>query len=308
MDLRHNQLPWSDQIWAKINADLAQALAQSRRVRAPFEVFHVPSSTQTVMADARDPGAVDAVSRYKYSETETLPVVELWAPFEVLQSQVQNEGEGFFALDRVIEAAHEIGFAEDMLLMYGSDVLTYRSGLRIVKNNKTLPPSAQISNVRTLWDGLKDHTYRAPSDNSYVRGAYGAKKPVGLELFNTVVEARKTLRSVHRYEPYALFLSSNLEGALQSTVPGSNSLNTPIERMRPLVTAGIHTTPVLPDDSAIVVSVARAWVDIAQAMEPSVQFLRIGSNGQYEMRLVERFAFRLKDRTARCAIYMNPNS
>ena len=26
MDLRHNQLPWSEQIWAKINADLAQAL------------------------------------------------------------------------------------------------------------------------------------------------------------------------------------------------------------------------------------------------------------------------------------------
>ena len=41
MDLRQNQLPWSDQIWAKINADLAQALAQSRRVRTPFEVFSV---------------------------------------------------------------------------------------------------------------------------------------------------------------------------------------------------------------------------------------------------------------------------
>lgn len=308
MDLRHNQLPWSDQIWAKINADLAQALAQSRRVRAPFEVFHVPSSTQSVMADARDPGAVDAASSYMFSETETQPIIELWAPFEVLQSQVQNEGDGFFALDRVIEAAHEIGFAEDMLLMYGGDVLTKRIGLKVIKNTQSLPPSAQISSVRTLWDGIQDYAYQSSSDNVYVNRGYGGDRSAGLELFNAVVDARQMLRSVRRYEPYALFLSSNLEGALQSTVPGSNSLNTPIERMRPLVTAGIHTTPVLPNDSAVVVSVARAWVDIAQAMEPSVQFLRIGPNGRYEMRLVERFAFRLKDRSARCAIYLNPNS
>ena len=288
MDLRHNQLPWSDQIWAKINADLAQALAQSRRVRAPFEVFHVPSSTQVVMADARDPD-----DKFKFSETETTPIIELSVPFEISQSQVQNEGEGFFALDRIIDAAHELGYAEDQLLMYG--------------RTAQLSPTVQMSNSRTLWDGIKDHTDKRQSDNlTFVQG-YNYDRPPGLEVFNAVVKARQRLRHVHRYEPFALILSSNLEGALQSTIPGSNSLNTPVERMKPLVSAGIHTSPVLPNDSAVVVSVSRAWVDIAQGMEPSIQFLRIGGNGQYEMRLVERFAFRLKDRSARCAIFMKSN-
>jgi len=287
MDLRHNQLPWSDQIWAKINADLAQALAQSRRVRAPFEVFHVPSSTQVVMADTRDPD-----HKFKFSEGETTPIVELWVPFEISQAQVHNEGENFFALDRIIASAYELGYAEDSLLMYGEQAV--------------LPAAARISDVRNLWAGIRDWSNQNRDDIQHVSQSYSPTQGPGLELFNAVTYVRSRLRLFQHYEPFALILSSDLEGELQSTIPGTNSLNTPIERMKPLVTAGILSTPVLPDNSAIVVSVARAWLDIAQAMEPSVQFLRIGSNGQYEMRLVERFAFRLKDRRSRCAIVMQP--
>jgi uncharacterized linocin/CFP29 family protein len=285
MDLRHNQLPWSDQIWAKINADLAQALAQSRRVRAPFDVFHVPSSTQVVMADTRDPD-----EEFRFSEGETTPIVELWVPFEISQAQVQNEGENFFSLDRIIASAYELGFAEDALLMYGAQA--------------NLPAAVRISNVRNLWAGIRDWSNQNSDDIPYVQHSFLPSRGAGLELFNAVTYARSRLRLFQRYEPFALILSSDLEGELHSTVPGSNSLNTPLERMKPLVTAGIFSTPVLPENSAVVVSAARAWLDIAQAMEPSVQFLRIGPNGQYEMRLVERLAFRLKDRRSRCAILM----
>lgn len=284
MDLRQNQLPWSDQIWAKINADLAQALAQSRRVRAPFEVFHVPSSTQTVMADARG-----LTTELLFAETETTPIVELWVPFELLPSQVYNEGENFFSLDRIIEAAYELGFAEDNLLINGADA--------------DLSGGAEISRFNHPWRGIGH--YGNGSDLLAVSGYSTERRlPAGLQLFNAVIEARTLLRGVRRYEPFALLLSSNLEGELSATIPGSNSLNTPIERMRALVSGGIVSTPTLPDDSAVVISTARAWVDIAQALEPSVQFLRIGPNGQYQMRLVERFALRLKDRNARCSIQM----
>ena len=286
MDLRHNQLPWSEQIWAKINADLAQALAQSRRVRAPFEVFHVPSSTQTVMADARDP-----VSGLLYAETVTTPVVELWVPFEILASQVQNEGENFFALDRIIEAAYELGFAEDVLLMDGGAA--------------DLPDTVRVSNVRDMWTGIRTYASQLATDLATSKGYSDQKRtPAGLELFNAVIDARSLLRRRHRYDPFALLLSSNLEGELSSTIRGSNSLNTPVERMKPLVTGGIVSTPSIPDDSAVVISTARPWVDIAQALEPSVQFLSVGPNGQFNMRLVERFAFRLKDRNARCGVRM----
>lgn len=287
MDLRHNRLPWSEQIWAKINADLAQALTQSRRVRAPFEVFSVPDSTQVVMADSRDPA-----SDFAYSETDTLPVVELSIPFNLAQSQVFNEGDNFYALDRIIEAAHQLGFAEDHLLVNANI-----AALNLAN------PSVQTNGIRKLWNGLSYRFTGGPREIRRTLWPRGQSR--GKDLFDAVNEAKAKIRKYHRYEPYALFLSYDLEAELNSTVWGSNSLNTPIERMRPLVTAGIYSTPVLPMRTAILVATSRSWIDIAQALEPSVQFLAIDGQGSYKLRLVERFAFRLKDTAARATIMMS---
>ena len=305
MDLRHNQLPWNDQIWAKINADLAQALAQSRRVRAPFEVFHVPSSTQTVMADRREvgPGA-----QYLFTETETTPIIELAIPFEIAQSQVHNEGDNFYALDRIIAAAYELGYAEDELIMWGDAEKARDITSATVTRTRKKSRGEGVTRIEkeVPWEGLRiiagwdsDPTIEWPENpNDLDIGR------TGLELFNAVTAARTLLRFDRRHEPYALILGEQLESAISSTVYRSNSLNTPIERLRPLVTAGIFSTPALQPREAYVVSVARSWIDIAQALEPSIQFLSVGAGGEYKMRLVERFAFRLKDKAARRRILM----
>ena len=290
MDLRHNQLPWSDQIWAKINADLAQALAQSRRVRAPFEVFSVPISTQVVMANSRD-RLSNPNSEFRYAETDTLPIVELWIPFSIAQSQVFNEGEDFYALDRIIESAHQLGYAEDHLLIHAN-----------IGQLKQVNGQVKTNEVRTLWKGLYHSQVGSPENLPIL--LWPRSPTTGKDLFDAVNRAKTFLRGVQRYEPYALFLSHDLEGELNSTVWGSNSLNTPIERMRPLVTAGIHSTPALPPRTAVLVATSRSWVDVAQALEPSVQFLSIDALGNYNLRLIERFAFRLKDTKARAVIRM----
>lgn len=301
MDLEQNRLPWSEQIWAKINADLAQALTQARRVRAPFEVVRVPESQQVTLADA-----IDLEDGLRFSEFDTLPIIELWSSFEISQTQVFNEGDGFFCLDRIIAAAHDLGHAEDVLLMDGDRSL------------KKLPSTIGYSQARNLWEGIGNYTYQGPppppgtpappnsGNHITITRNYSIKNPPGIELFNAVVDARDALRQANRFEPFALLVSTNLEGALQSTIPGTNSLNTPIERMRALVTAGIHSSSAIPTDSAVVIAVARPWVDIVQAMEPAVQFLSITDTGAYRLRLVERFALRVKDRRARCAIKLNP--
>lgn len=293
MDLRHDQLPWNEQIWAKINADLAHALAQARRVRAPFEVFHVPESTQTVMADRRQ-----SRGDFSFAETESLPVIELSVAFRLKPSQVFREGENFYSLDRVVSAAHDLGLAEDALIMRGSlaqlpaDV-TQRVTMTTVRQ---VPP----------WDALMYSKFgKLDLSPVWQGGTRTPNSPLGLEIYNAVIRARARIRANSRHEPFAVFLSNDLEGELQSTIPGSNSLNTPIERMRSLATAGMFSTPVLDSNEALVVAVSRAWVDIAQAMEPSIQFLSIAPNGEYQMRLIERFSFRLKDRSARCKIIMN---
>lgn len=291
MDLRQNQLPWSDQIWAKINADLARTLTQSRRVRAPFEVFSVPDSTQVVMADRCDPDSLQATPDWTYTETETLPIVELSIPFELAQSQVFNEGDNFYALDRIIEAAHQLGFAEDHLLVEAN------IGVLVLQN-----PLVQTNPTRNLWNGLN---YSQGSHNREIgHTAWPRGQSTGKDLFDAVNDAKSKIRTFQRYEPYALFLSYDLEAELNSTVWGSNSLNTPVERMRPLVTAGIYSTPVLPSRTAILAATSRSWMDIAQALDPSIQFLAIDERGNYKLRLVERFAFRLKDTAARAVIKM----
>ncbi|MGE3848021.1 MAG: encapsulin [Gammaproteobacteria bacterium] len=287
MDLRQNRLPWSEQIWAKINADLAQALTQARRVRTPFEVVSVPDSTQTVLSDGRD-----AFDGLRYTETDSLPVIELSVPIQISQSQAFNEGDNFYALDRIIEAAHTLGVLEDSLLVNANAAALGQYGLQF-----------NITNARAIWPGLYYPTATTPRDLPHI--LWPTTPSTGKSLFDAVNDARISLRQMRRYEPYALFVSHELEGELYSTVWGSNSLNTPLERMRPLVTAGIHSTPVLARDTAIVVATSRAWIDIAQAMEPSIQFLAVDDNGDYKLRLVERFAFRLKDTAARIVIRMS---
>jgi hypothetical protein len=540
MDLRHNRLPWSEQIWAKINADLAQALTQARRVRAPFEVFHVPESQQTVMADRKDAAQDD---EYAFTESDTVPIIELAVQFKLAQSQVYNEGDNFYALDRIIGAAYDLGRAEDELFIFGDAKKAKESGQGVYvtavrpnldgkiwvpvsyRDEKTDPviiPSPPPHKLKELIDNAKNRGEEArkkanavgdlkpdpekpdakknagkeardasqkadlaaallnfgldtyhfdcnslalkseyvyeltasalsnpPNDNtaeaaaskvtreypnverpivlaaamaeaahknssdpqnppataqsiaiaatvcgalldskksedevkaqassaarSFAKAEPKGKGPrkapnefvreyflksvldeadqgtaigkfcefhaikaakaardcavklnhpptvfwrgrdgqcirrgqTGFEVYNAVVEARDRLRDLSRYEAFALLISTDLEGDLQSTVFGSNSLNTPIERLRPLVSAGIFSTPALPRRHMYVVSVARSWFDIAQAMEPSVQFMSIDPNdGAYNFRLVERFAFRLKDGTARCKIIM----
>lgn len=293
MDLRHDQLPWNEQIWAKINADLAHALSLSRRVRAPFEVFHVPPETQVVMADRIDDGG-----DYKYSETSSLPVIQISVEFKLRESQVFNEGRNFFSLDRIIQAAHELGFAEDLLILRPNAKDT-RTELTERKTKFTLVPE--------YWDGLfypqdpDDDTATLPLELDPIVES-PPKDEIGFRMFDYVIAARARLRKAKRYDPYALILSSDLEGEISSTSKKGSSLSTPIERMKPLVTGGIHSSPAMPERTALVVSCSRAWIDIAQAMEPSVQFLRIDEDGNYILRLIERFTFRMKDREARIAI------
>lgn len=520
MDLRHSRLPWSEQIWAKINADLAQALTQARRVRGPFEVFHVADSQQTVMADKRDAQAENA---FDYTESDTMPIIELAVNFSLAQSQVHNEGDNFYALDRIIGAAFDLGQAEDELLTSGRRDLAQSpvNGVRVSKTRdigggriwegieysdlspdwktpaqdlrtfckfrlsvpeatstarelkvasevfvddpnaanlialrmaenaavKKIADTCALEGVTTerergelarelfskvekavlttgtpeqrldpaikeaaksidisagqkasiisaatnlitnppinvnLEEALTTALMLIPLCNSdageaealarrigqlppppdlqmpltgraivtsqlakhsaalvktllkaeettveaiskaakkgfrpdhpptvFWRGREGQCIPpgkTGFEVYNAVIEARDRLRKLSRYEAYALLISNDLEGDLQSTVPNTNSLNTPIERLRPLVTAGIYSTPSLGRRQMYVIAVARSWFDIAQAMEPSVQFLNINpDDGSYNLRLVERFAFRLKDGTARCKVVM----
>jgi hypothetical protein len=519
MDLRQNQLPWSEQIWAKINADLAQALTQARRVRGPFEVFHVPDSQQTVLADKRDP---NADNQFDFTESESMPIIELSVNFNLAQTQVFNEGDNFYALDRIVGAAFDLGQAEDEILFSGkrSEVESSFNGVRVSKTRGlddgriwegieyddleegwvtppdnlnsffhfqdtvnatkgkadtvetasaafdkdqsaanlqalriseraalasiatacafegavslddrtreifseieakiyvtaygtisyvdaidlfeaklrhlsfqqrgfiavtiaalvTTPPSAPNSLVeaaatalllvglgdcdareaealtrrlgtvppgnppRSPWTGpsiliaklvdLRSHFFKRLSGHEQIvlnavakaarkgfrprhpatvfwRGRQGHCIPRGLtgfEVYNAVLEARDRLRKLSRYEAFALLISNEIEGELQSTIPGTNSLNTPMERLRPLATAGIYSSSCLGRREMYVIAVARSWFDIAQALEPSVQFLNINpADGSYNLRLIERFAFRLKDGTARCKVVM----
>jgi hypothetical protein len=80
---------------------------------------------------------------------------------------------------------------------------------------------------------------------------------------------------------------------LYTRAPGAADL--PIKAVQGLLEGGaVHRSAVLSSDEALVLSIGGDEVDRAVAVEPTLEFLRIGANDNREFRLYERFLTRFR--------------
>jgi len=70
------------------------------------------------------------------------------------------------------------------------------------------------------------------------------------------------------------------------------------DRIKPLMTAGFFGTGTLPDFIGILVSIGGNTMDLAVGIDATTEYVQNDAGGQYLFRVYERFALRMKDKSA----------
>ena len=102
--------------------------------------------------------------------------------------------------------------------------------------------------------------------------------------------------------PYALFLSPNRY--VQTFFPRPGLLKTPGENIKHLLTGGLHSVRILPEDVAILVSLAGDSVNILFGIDATTAFTNRDEQGGYHFRVFEQIQCAVRDaRAFQCLIF-----
>jgi uncharacterized linocin/CFP29 family protein len=118
----------------------------------------------------------------------------------------------------------------------------------------------------------------------------------GEQTFEAVAKAYSLLQNQGHSGPYALVLRSELYADTYAPLPETFVM--PADRIKPLVPLGFYGAGTLPASTGVMVSVGGNTMDLVSGVEPVTECLGVDDNGLYRFRVFERFAVRLKDKTA----------
>jgi uncharacterized linocin/CFP29 family protein len=309
MNLGREKLPWSQEIWNRIDQAVHDE-CQRTKIARRFLPMYGPVSPGELIVNS------DTVVRegqtLTVNEAATIPLIELLVEFTLTLQQVDREAELTTAVTLATRAANLLAQAEDVVIFQGQsaisgpnphplfaqNIVRFRSGpagdglLRAADQN----PAVQIIRVNALQPV-------DPNDpNEPLR--------FGERTFGAVADAYSRLQSGNQlqqahYGPYALVLHN--EPYADTYAPLATTLIMPADRIRPLMTAGFYGTGTLPgrgatpsarETTGILVSLGGNTMDLVVGMDAITAFLQEDTEGRYRFRVYERFALRLKDRTS----------
>ena len=191
---------WTPDIWANIDKAVTAEVGQVRAVQKVFPTTSM-ANAQSVPADIFDPATMTI------EEGQTRPLVEIWVPFRLTQSQVDNEATQLTGQKLALLAAKTVALAEDTILFQGQ--------------NAALPNIVETSNLASAQNGLAQD-----AANAIQVDRNGANYPGS--IFQEVVQGISQLTALGQPGPYALFLENSVYG-LESMCwprkwPGSSSV------------------------------------------------------------------------------------
>ncbi|MGQ9675793.1 MAG: family 1 encapsulin nanocompartment shell protein [Chloroflexota bacterium] len=131
----------------------------------------------------------------------------------------------------------------------------------------------------------------APGRTTVPLGDWG--QPTG--AFNNIVSAVTKLGSQRFFGPYAVVASPGLFVHLNRLFDNTGVLE--IEQVRRLAQAGVFLSPVLPEPTAVVVSVGAENLDLAVAQDITTAYLQVENLNHY-FRVFEAVTLRIKQPSA----------
>ena len=213
-------------------------------------------------------------------ESAVIALVELGIEFGLTRQQTAAEAQNLSGVALATRAANLLAQAEDLVLFSGEAAFEDPLFKRVQRRSGNagtglLGATDQIVGVKPVSDDPK----------RYVE-----------HTFDAVAEAYSRLQQQGHNGPYALALRSEEYADTFASVP--TSLVMPADRIRPLVSLGMFGTGMLPASTGVLVSVGGNTMDLVVGIEPTTEFLQVGTEGAYRFRVFERFALRVKDKSA----------
>ena len=274
MTLGREQLPWSADIWRAIddavNNEVQRTCVAARIV--PLQTPAPPPDAPTVPADIID-GATMTVD-----ESVVTPIVELGVEFRLTRQQIGNEANVATAVSLAVRAANLLARAEDVVLFQGDEGLKDPL-LKAVKRAGGNPGA-----------GLLRSADLSITVDPIGGGKYGKNTFVALAVAYSQLQARG------HYGPYALVVRSEIYADAYAPLPDTLVLTA--DSIKPMVSLGFYGTATIPPLSGVLVSVGGNTVDLVSSVNPITEFLQIDPDGEYRFKVFERFALRVKDKTA----------
>jgi uncharacterized linocin/CFP29 family protein len=274
MDLGRDRLSWSADIWNLIDTAVHDEVLRTSIATKflPVSEPAPPPETMTVPADVID------LSTMTVDEVAVTAIVELGLEFRLTRQQVANESQLATAVTLGTRSANLLAQAEDMTLFLGDRAF----GDPFFKRIQRAGGSAGT--------GLLNATEQFVPVKPVSKGVYGE------QTFHAVAEAYSMLQNRGHYGPYALALHSTIYADAFAPLP--TTLIMPADRIKPLVSLGFYGTGTLPPSTGLMVSVGGNSMDLVATVDPITEFIQQDSDGTYRFKVFERFALRLKDKTA----------
>jgi uncharacterized linocin/CFP29 family protein len=274
MDLGRDRLSWSPDIWKLIDTAVHDEVLRTS-IATKFLPISEPAptpETMTVPADIIDLGTMTV------DESSVTAIVELGREFRLTRQQVANESQLATAVTLGTRSANLLAQAEDMTLFLGDRAF----GDPLFKRIQRAGGSAGT--------GLLHAADQVVPVKPVSKDVYGE------QTFHAVAEAYSALQSKGHYGPYALSLHS--KNYADAFAPLPKTLIMPADRIKPLVSLGFYGTGTLPPSTGLMVSVGGNSMDLVSSVDPITEFMQQDSDGTYRFKVFERFALRVKDKTA----------
>jgi uncharacterized linocin/CFP29 family protein len=224
-------------------------------------------------------------------QSAVTPLVEIWVEFALTAEQVAAEKDLHTAVTLATRATNLLSQGEDLLIFQGKDAFNNDS----FKNNK----------IRVRGGPAGDGLLKSAEETIPIKPVDEASRKYGENTFAGVAKAYADLQGQGQYGPYALVLPTTAYA--DTYAPLKDTLVTPADRIKPLVTAGFYGTGTLPGSNGanpdaslegVLVSLGGNTMDLVVGMDATTAFMQVDDQGLYRFRVFERFALRPKDGTA----------
>jgi uncharacterized linocin/CFP29 family protein len=324
MDDRNDQVGWTEAQWNRVREEVFQAW-QRVRVAGSFLPIYGPLPPSTTVVPSEVLNAYGSVD-----DRATADLVEIELPVKLSRQQILEEDLSS-ALLQFRRRATQLGQLEDWYIFNGtypsegefapeeSGLPHYRPAFPFLDGGGDDSRRARISGTPTQIDGLNQDKQlarmhlRNPGALGLIEGPrvapdrLTAVRPAldNTGLMQAIVDAINSLENNGYVAPYVCVFGREPFQAAFAPIKGSTVL--PRDRIEPLIGRELlHASGIdIPPEGSgltekwqsrgVVLSMADEPIDLALAVEATLEFRQVGLDGKYMFSVFERFALRIKD-------------
>jgi uncharacterized linocin/CFP29 family protein len=281
---------WSESIWKDIDSAVHDESDRAKVTPKVVPLYGplanpwqrtVPSDTITKKPDT-----------ITVDEGAETPLVEVAQTFELSPAQVEAEGPQLStAVTLATRAANLLARGVDVLILQG-DASKLPKDVKIVQGKAPDPAlvAAATRSKEVFPVSLDPNT----SEPIYGEGTFAA-----------VAAGYSELEGDGYVGPFALLLPPKIYA--DTFRPLKDTLQTPADRIMPLVPHGFRGTSSLPDAEGLLMSVGGNMLDLVIGIDAITAFVQETGQGQYLFRVLQRFALRIKDAAALFRLEFQPD-